>query len=433
MSATRRINRRTTLRAAGLLPLVAATAALPAGCASVGDALGNAFSINTVRVGVGWSGDELAAFHRMLDDFHPHGYSVQVLPLGDQIRTALSPNAKSRPEVVMLPTPGLIHTNLQYLDPLPADLWSSGNLGLDWQAAVSVNGVPYGLPFKLTNRSAVWYRADLIDRVPTSWSDWLALNDRLIGRGTAPLALAGADGWPLADFLSNILLTVSPGAYTQLTGPRPNWSDPALGQALRTLGAMWSVPGAISGGAERALEMRYPDALLEVFGYHRAAMVVAPDHAEPVIRRFRRDPASIGVFPFPGTGDNVVSGGDIAVLRKPAGDQANDFVRWLAGPQAPMSWINGNGGFLAANPRSDNASPGPNYTANARRLLAKLRHSGGPYIGLFDGVGSAYGTSLERALADFLRTVGDGGRRAVDQAARTVIDTMTATENGSGG
>jgi hypothetical protein len=97
-----------------------------------------------------------------------------------------------------------------------------------------------------------------------------------------------------------------------------------------------------------------------------------------------------------------------------------------------VSWINGNGGFLAANPRLDNASPGPNYTANARRLLVALRHSGGPYIDLFDGVGSAYGTPLERALADFLRTVGDGGRQAVDQAARTVIDTMTATGNGPG-
>lgn len=433
MSTAQRINRRAALRAAGLLPLAAAVSALPAGCATVDNALGNAFSSNTVRVGVSWSGDELAAFQRVLDSFHPKGYSVQALPLGDQIRTALSARANSRPDVVMLPAPGLIHDNLQYLDPLPADLWSAGNLDLGWQAAVSVNGVPYGLPFKLTNKSAVWCRADLIDRVPASWSDWLALNDQLIRRGTAPLALAGADGWPLADFLSNVLLTVSPNTYTQLTGPRPNWSDPAFGQALRTLGAMWSVPGAISGGAERALEMQYPDALVEVFGYHRAAMVVAPDYAEPVIRRFRRDPASIGVFPFPGTRGNVVSGGDIAVLRKPAGDQASEFVRWLAGPQAPVSWINGNGGFLAANPRSDNTSPGPNYTANARQLLAALRHSGGPYLDLFDGVGSAYGTPLERALEDFLRTVGDGGSRAVDQAARTVIDTMTATGNGSGG
>ena len=53
---------------------------------------------------------------------------------------------------------------------------------------------------------------------------------------------------------------------------------------------MWGRAGALSGGAGKALVQQFPDAVLEMCRYGRAAMVPAPDFAESVIRRFAADP-----------------------------------------------------------------------------------------------------------------------------------------------
>ncbi len=454
-AASRAVSRRAVLRGVG----VSCVAAGLAGCGLDGTVLASG---PTIRVAVSWSAAELAAFRRLVDQLDripgqsPKPYSVALVPFGDDISAALSARGAGRVDVVMLPRPGFVPENLDVLEPLPPGVWPDP-LTKDTYAAVwrpmllraakpqecglaptvrADPGVPYGLPFKLAHKSLVWYRRCLFDAIgaepPTTWDAWIELNARLVGSGVAPLALAGADGWPLTDFFENVLLGGAPCAYDALAQPAPRpWGTPEVREAFLRLGAMWSPAGALSGGVRRSLVQQYPDAVLEVFRYHRAAMTVAPDFAEPIVRRFGADDSGcaddVGIFAFPGPDEShrpVMAGGDVAVLTRPARPEAKDFLKRLAHPSAPLAWIEADHGFIAAN-RDTPQRYSPEIAAFARQLHDEPFHF--DLSDQLDVLGGREG--LWRVLQDFLSRVGDGATDEVEVATDAAVHRLTAMED----
>lgn len=419
-------------------------------------ALDNLVTSDVVRVAVSWSGDELTAFQRVLDGFRNEFHrEVDVIPLGDDIADAVTSQVNGRPDVVMLPRSGLIGPNLPRLSPLPPGTWHPEWLSKGWFAAVSHQNVPYGLPFKVANHSALWYRQDVFDRLhlnpPTTWSQWLDVNDTLLRNHITPLSIGGGDGWPLTVFFSDVLRGWALDRYDEFAVPNPKldvWRDPVFTQALRLLGGMISVPGVLSGGVTRTLAQQYPDSIVDVFGYGNAAMVVVADYAAPVIEEFRRPPATVGVVPFPivdgvrnaADADIAISprrsrlrplviSADIAVLPRPASPGAQDFVRWLAKPDTPEPWIKNYGGFIAANSQT----PAVDYDALVEPLILPVT-TGEPFVfDLSDAMGSLGGTgALFTVLEDFVRAVGDGGADRVADAANAAANRMSHIEAAHG-
>ena len=162
----------------------AATLAL-SGCS--GDILGLRRS---VRIAVSWSSAELRAFHSVLDALGPLDYPVEVVPLGDDISTAFGSRSTRRPDIVMLPQPGLVKQHLRDLESMPDDLADRGRARL-WDELLVHDGTTYGVPFKTAHKSAVWYRPSVFKQAgvepPKLWSDWLTLNRTLSLKGIRPL------------------------------------------------------------------------------------------------------------------------------------------------------------------------------------------------------------------------------------------------------
>jgi alpha-glucoside transport system substrate-binding protein len=405
----------------------AATLAV-SGCSGTADVLGLRRS---VRIAVSWSGAELRAFHSVLDGLGELGYPVEVVPLGDDISTAFGPRSTRRPDIVMLPQPGLVDQHLRDLESIPEDLSDRGRARL-WDELLVHNGTTYGVPFKTAHKSAVWYRPSVFKQVgvepPKLWSDWLAVNRALSQEGIRPLSLAAGDGWVLTDFLENVLLGSSPSTYRALstaTHPRPS-EQPEFAAALRLLGTMWSAPGTFAGGVERSLVQQFPDAIVEVFGYRRAAMVLASDFAEPVVHSFAADPSDIGLFTFPpigpGTAPPVVVGGDVMVLPRPTTDDAKDLVRRLAAPNAVDPWI-ATGGFLA-----DGRTTG--YSPELTRLAEQLVTPGTSLqFDLSDRLGRLGDINgLWRVLTDFLVRIGNRGSELVPDAVDAALAELQKAE-----
>jgi alpha-glucoside transport system substrate-binding protein len=405
-----------------------AAALLLTGCSS--DVLGLR---RAVRVAVSWSGQELRAFHRVLDGLGSLDYPVEVIPLGDDISTAFGARSARRPDIVMLPQPGLVPRHLDDLEPMPDDLASPGRARL-WNELLTHDGTTYGVPFKTAHKSAVWYRPSVFREAgvepPRLWSDWLELNTALTRAGVTPLSLAAGDGWVLTDFFENVFLGTAPGAYEALataTDPRPS-RQPQFAEALQLLGTMWSAPGLLAGGVRESLVQQFPDALIEVFGHRRAAMVLASDFAEPVIRTFAADPADIGLFTFPpmsaGAEAPVVVGGDVMVLPRPATDHARDLVRRLSAPTAADPWIK-EGGFLV-----DGRVSG--YSPELTRLAQQLTGPGEQLqFDLSDRLGRIGDINgLWRVLTDFLDQVGGRGPSAVPQAVDDAMGRLSTVEAG---
>ncbi|ADB35417.1 extracellular solute-binding protein family 1 [Kribbella flavida DSM 17836] len=407
--------------------LAAAAATAVSGCTP--DVLGLSRS---VRVAVSWGGPELRAFHRVLDGLGKLEYPVEVVPLGDDISTAFGARSARRPDIVMLPRPGLVPLHRDNLEPMPAELAERGRARL-WDELLTRDGTTYGLPFKTAHKSAVWYRPSVFRAAgvepPKLWSEWLAVNRSLSAGGIRPLALAAGDGWVLTDFLENVLLGTAPAAYRALAvsdQPRPS-QLPEFGDALRLLATAWAAPGTLAGGVERSLVQQFPDAVVEVFGHRRAAMVLASDFAEPVIRGFATDPSDVGLFTFPpfrpGTAAPVVVGGDVMVVPRPATDDAWDLVRRLAAPAAVDPWI-ATGGFIA-----DGRTTG--YSPELTRLAEQLVTPGAALqFDLSDRLGSLGDINgVWRVLTDLLIRVGNRGSELVPDAVRSALDELAKVES----
>jgi alpha-glucoside transport system substrate-binding protein len=380
---------------------------------------------------VSWSGQELRAFHEVLDGLGKLDYPVEVVPLGDDISTAFGARSGRRPDIVMLPQPGLVPRHLHNLDPIPDDLAARGRTPL-WAELLVHDGTTYGVPFKTAHKSAVWYRPSVFQDVgvqpPRLWSDWLTVNSSLSRAGVQPLSLAAGDGWVLTDFFENVLLGIAPTVYSALAtagSPHPS-REPQIAAALRLLGTMWSAPDALAGGVDRSLVQQFPDAVVEVFGHRRAAMVLASDFAEPVVRSFAADPDDVGIFTFPplapGAAAPVVVGGDVMVLPKPTSDDALDLVRRLAAPTAVDPWIK-EGGFLV-----DGRESG--YSPELTRLAEQLSEPGGLLqFDLSDRLGRLGDINgLWRVLTDFLVRIGDRGSDVVPNAVDAAMTEFRKVE-----
>jgi alpha-glucoside transport system substrate-binding protein len=415
------VQRRTLLRTAALTPLVG----LAAGCGELARTAGFG---DYVRVAVTWSAAELAAFAQVLDQRGVADY--EFIPLGDDIGAALSARTSGGPDIVAVPQVGHVTANLDDIAPLPEGVWQD-DYDRIWPGT-SADGRHYALPFKLASVSVVWYRTDLGITPPKTWDDWLALNEEIIDTGLAPLALGGADGWMLGQFFENVLLRTHPDTYDALTSPQREanlWGSGEVREAFEMVATMWGQAGALSGGAGKALVQQFPDAVLEMCRYGRAAMVPAPDFAESVIRRFAADPNDYGTFTFPPGrgGDPPLSiTSDLLVLTKPASGAAQDLIRYLATPDAPVPWIRDTGGFIAANPRTDDRYYSPTLRALANDLREhQIRFS------LTDRLGRLSGTEgLQRVLQNLLRGVAAGTAPA--EAARAACRAMIDAEHRTG-
>lgn len=405
--------------------VLAPLAGLSAGC---GDLARTAGLGDYVRVAVSWSSAELAAFQRVLDRSGNDNY--ELIPLGDDIGAALGASTTGRPDVVALPQPGHVAGNLDTLEPLPSGVWQPYYDQIWSKKLPAARGEHFALPFKIAHASVVWYRprvfAELGLEPPKTWADWLDLNESIIADGQAPLALGGADGWLLARFFENVLLRSFDGIYDELVD-RPDaraWSGTSVRKAFEMVATMWGRPGALAGGPDRALVQQFPDAVLEVFRYGRAAMVVAPDFAESVIRRFAGENPDVATFTFPGTGPLVISG-DLLVLTSPASEAAVNLIKDLAKPEAPEPWITRTGGFIAANPKTDMRY----YSKTLHGLATDLRQQ--PHrFGLSDELGRLGGTEgLQRVLQDLLRALADrtSPRDAADAACAQMVEAVRQT------
>ncbi|WP_216899242.1 ABC transporter substrate-binding protein [Nocardia alni] len=354
----------------------------------------------TLRVAVTWSGNELAAFQAVLAGIG-QGRSapafrgpVEVVPLGDDIDTALNAGGSGAPDIIMLPDAGRISvlagSRLRAVrdtlwappggDPLYRDNWWD----LLWYRNCRDHAVGhFGVPFKGAYKSLVWYDRDAVapdgqtlGDMPRDWylEDWPEQIARFAAAGRHLFALGAADGWVLAYHFANVLCAVAPNAYQALSKFAPvsgqpagaqdvSWDRPDVRAAFGVLGELWGTPGAFPGGVAETLRRQFPDAVRDVFQHRSATMVVAPDYAEPIVRECLRQrngsEASVGVMPFPALTDGRVApsigGADILVITTGAAESADDLAAALAARTAPDPWVTGYGGFVQ--PRGDAPTP----------------------------------------------------------------------------
>ncbi|RXS88813.1 carbohydrate ABC transporter substrate-binding protein [Streptomyces sp. TM32] len=336
-----------------------------------------------VQVTAVWTGPERENFGKVLDEFEKRtGATVDFVPSGDDLAGFVGSKIAGGgpPDVAMLPQVGVLHEFARkgWLKPLGADAKAqlTKNYAKGWQDLGTHHGTPYGVYFKASNKSLVWYNARAFDNAgvkePKTWREFLTTARTLAESGVEPVSVGGADGWTLTDWFENIYLSqAGPQKYDQLARHELKWTDPSVTRALTTLGELVGHKDLLAGGNSGALQTDFPTSVTRTFSggdAPKAAMVSSADFAAATISQTK---ARIGtdakVFPFPAVGAKspVVTGGDVAVaLKDTKASQA--LLTFLASTDAARIWARA-GGFLSPNKALDQAA----YANDVLRTIAK--------------------------------------------------------------
>jgi alpha-glucoside transport system substrate-binding protein len=165
------------------------------------------------------------------------------------------------PDLAFFPQPGLLAEMVATGRLKPAGQAVAENVdryySADWKRYGTVDGVLYGAPIDANVKSFVWYSPKYFAEhgytVPQTWPELLTLSDRIAATGTKPwcagIESGGATGWPVTDWLEDVLLrTAGPGVYDQWVEHRIPFDDPRVVAALDKVGGILRNPKYVNGG-----------------------------------------------------------------------------------------------------------------------------------------------------------------------------------------
>ncbi|WP_414507008.1 ABC transporter substrate-binding protein [Streptomyces sp. NEAU-L66] len=330
-----------------------------------------------------WTGPERENFGKVLDEFEKRtGATVDFVPSGDDMAGFIGSKVAGGgpPDIAMLQQVGVLKEFAQkgWLRPLGASAKAQlvKNYAKGWRDLGAHKGTPYGVYFKASNKSLVWYNAQAFDNAgahePKTWPDFVKAAEVIAESGVEPVSVGGSDGWTLTDWFENIYLSqAGPEKYDQLAQHKIKWTDPTVKQALTTLGQLFGRKDLLAGGNSGALQTDFPTSVTQTFSggdTPKAAMVSSADFAAANITQTK---AKVGtdakVFPFPAVGAKspVVTGGDVAVALKDT-KAAQALLAFLASTDAAKIWAQA-GGFISPNKELDQAA----YADAVMREIAK--------------------------------------------------------------
>ncbi|MCP9212145.1 ABC transporter substrate-binding protein [Streptomyces cucumeris] len=394
----------------------------------------------TVNVAGVWTGVEMKNFKKVLDAFSEKtGAKTNFVPTGDNVSTVIGSKIEGgkAPDVVMVPQVGVLKQFAKkgWLTPLSKKVGekAGATFATVWKKYGTVDNTYYGLYFKATHKSTVWYTPQSFEQAgvqpPKSYDEMLKTAKTVSDSGTPAFSVGGEDGWTLTDWFENIYLSqAGPEMYDKLASHSIPWTDPSVVKALTTLGKLFGDKNLVSGGSAEALRTDFPESVENVFGSEpKAGMVYEGDFVGGLIsgQFHKKLGEEARFFPFPavdGKKAPVVSGGDAAVVLKAGKNQkaAMAFLEYLASPEAAAVWAEA-GGFVSPN---TNLKPTA-YKDETTRAIAESLVDAGDSV-RFDmsdqapaAFGGTVGTGEWKILQDFLKSPSDakGTARKLEAAA----------------
>ncbi len=268
------------------------------------------------------------------------------------------------PDLAMFPQPGLLadFARAEQLVPLN-DFIDTSTLRAaypdTWIELGSVDDEAYGIWYRASVKSLVWYRPTAFEAkgydIPTTWAEMIALSDTIAADGETPwcigLESGDASGWPGTDWVEDIMLrTAGPEAYSQWVAHDLPFDSPEVINAFDEFGQILLNPEYVNGGAIGAVSTPFGDSPQGLFNdppscyMHRQANFIAtffPEDEEPKV--------DYDIFPLPEIdsrfGTPILVAGDAFGMFNDT-PEARALMQYLATPQPHEIWA-GLGGFIS--------------------------------------------------------------------------------------
>jgi ABC-type glycerol-3-phosphate transport system substrate-binding protein len=391
-------------RAALFLAVIQVAALVAAGVGSAATRSTSAVSGSISFDGV-WTGQEANHFQAVINAFQKRyaGVKVNYKPVGDNLPTVLSTAVAGGrpPDMADIAQPGLVK---QFVDkgalkPITfARSVLAANFSPSWLKLATFKGQLYGLVFKASNKSTVWYNVHAFENAgvtpPSTWSQLLRDAKTIKDSGIPPYSIGGADGWTLTDLFENIYLRqAGPAKYAQLSAHSIKWTDPSVTTALTTMRQVIGDSANIVGGTSGGLQDDFPTSVNNVFQNPPKGAIVFEGDFVPGVATVNAKPVTdYNEFAFPsinGSGPAVEIGGDtIVAFRDTPAIRA--FVKFLGTSQAAAAWAR-FGGFATGNRKM---SPSVYPDAITRKTASPISQAKNIVFDMSDQQPGAFGATV---------------------------------------
>ncbi|WP_157072217.1 ABC transporter substrate-binding protein [Picosynechococcus sp. PCC 73109] len=268
------------------------------------------------------------------------------------------------PDLAMFPQPGLMAdfaregrlvplTEFMSLEDLQAAYDES------WIQLGSVENVPYGVWYRASVKSLVWYNPQQFAangyEIPSTWDEMLALSDRLVSEGKTPWCIGmesgDSTGWVGTDWVEEIMLrTAGPNVYDQWINHEIPFNDPAVENAVNIFGDIVRNEDYVYGGVVSALSTPFGDSIQGLFGedpncyLHKQGNFI--EAFLPTDINLNED---VDVFPLPQInpeqGLPILVAGDVFAMFNDT-PEARQLMEYLAS-KTPHEVAAGLGGYLS--------------------------------------------------------------------------------------
>jgi alpha-glucoside transport system substrate-binding protein len=290
------------------------------------------------------------------------------------------------PDIAVIPQPGLAKDLADKITPVTKKVLDKHKDQFNpylW-GLVTVDKDVLGIPNKADVKSLVWYSPKTFKakgyKVPQTWTELLALQDKMKSDGIAPWCVGiesgDATGWPLTDWMEDIMLRMhGPKVYDDWVAHKIPFNDPKVQQVAAEVEKIWFADGNVLNGRQSIASTGFQQAGLPVAdgtcGMHRQANFYAAQFKDKGGLTFGDD-GDVNVFYLPTMSDKygkvMLSGGTYVVAFN-NNESTMKAMEFLASPE----YANGRnkaakGGFLSPNKEHDTSL----YADDLDRTLAKL-------------------------------------------------------------
>ncbi|MGY1885610.1 ABC transporter substrate-binding protein [Blastococcus sp. SYSU DS0753] len=165
------------------------------------------------------------------------------------------------PDLAFIPQPGLLANLVDSGDVVepPAQVGQNVDEYWDesWKEYGTVDDTFYAAPLGANAKSFVWYSPSMFEEagyeIPETWDEMIALSEEIAATGAKPwcagIGSGEATGWPATDWLEDVLLrTAGPEVYDQWVNHEIPFNDPAVVEALDTVGDILKNEEFVNGG-----------------------------------------------------------------------------------------------------------------------------------------------------------------------------------------
>jgi hypothetical protein len=310
-----------------------------------------------------WTGAEASAFGGVIKAYNKLYPKVKVnyKPVGDNLPTVVSTAVAggNPPDMADIAQPGLVAQFVKKgaLKPITySRKVLLANFSPAWVSLGTFNKKIYGLVFKASNKSTVWYNVPAFKaagvKAPATWTQFTKNAGTIKSSGVPPYSIGGADGWTLTDLFENIYLRqAGPARYALLTLHKIKWTDASVTSALNTMAQVIGDSTNMAGGTSGAVQTDFPTSVNNVWESPPKAAIVLEGDFVPGVATVKSKPGTgYAEFPFPSINNSPPSveiGGDtiVAFRDNPA---IESFVKFLGTPAAAAAWA-AKGGFATGN------------------------------------------------------------------------------------